>query len=277
VTIHYPDISAYQAGISCAGAPAVSVKATEGTGWANADYIPALARAKTAGTFGFAYHFLRQGAAAAQAAWCHSHVGPTGLMLDFEPIPQIGSRPTLGDACEFIDAFGRLGGTGHLTYLPRWYWQELGSPSLAPLASRGQHLVSSNYGPYSDDPAAAGWQPYGGMTPAVWQHSSSWPWHGQQVDENAWRGTVDQLRALVGGAAPPQPPAPADGPTFPYPAGHYLGQPSQSPFWAVVADGQFGASSEAAARAFQAEKGLGSDGKAGVSTWRAAWTAQVTP
>ena len=32
-----------------------------------------------------------------------------------------------------------------LLYLPKWYWQSLGSPSLAPLIELGLLLVSSNY------------------------------------------------------------------------------------------------------------------------------------
>jgi peptidoglycan hydrolase-like protein with peptidoglycan-binding domain len=47
--------------------------------------------------------------------------------------------------------------------------------------------------------------------------------------------------------------------------------------WAIAQDGCYGPGSEAACRAFQAEKSLGVDGMVGPATWKAAWTAGVTP
>lgn len=297
MSVHYPDISFYQAGIAISG-PAVCIKATEGTGWANRDYVPALARAAAARTFAFAYAFLHAGNAAAQAQWAFRNVGGhTGLMLDFEPTT--GSRPGMADAAGFLDEYKRLGGTCNLTYLPRWYWEQIGRPSLAPLTSRGHALVSSNYGYFTEDPAGAGWQPYGGMSPAAWQYTDRKQWNGQPVDFNCYRGTLAALKALVAGeTAPPPPPA---GPPFPYPDWHYLGQPFPSPYchsgyyggpdhvhvhtwqarmaargWAITADGQFGPQSDQVCRAFQGEKGLAADGKAGKDTWTAAFAAPVT-
>lgn len=46
--------------------------------------------------------------------------------------------------------------------------------------------------------------------------------------------------------------------------------------WRLAADGIFGPKSEAACRAFQAEKHLVVDGKVGPKTWAATWTAPVT-
>lgn len=298
MTVHYPDISAYQAGIPVSG-PAVCIKATEGTGWANKDYGPALARARAAGTFAFAYAFLHAGNAQAQAGFCHQVAGGTPLMLDFEPTT--GSRPGMGDAIAFLDEYRRLGGVCHLTYLPRWYWEQIGRPSLAPLAGRGHGLVSSNYTYYTDDPAGAGWAPYGGMAPQVWQYTAQKYWNGQPVDFNAYRGTLVNLIALVTGGHKPPVPA-AGGPVFPYGAGHYLGQPSPSPFchsgywggpdhaavhawqaqmaargWtAITLDGRFGPQSEDTARLFQGEKGLQVDGRVGRDTWTATWNSPVT-
>lgn len=297
MTTYYPDISAYQKGIPING-PAVCIKATEGTGWVSSDYAPALHRAAAAGTFPWAYHFLHADFASAQAGFCHRVTGGTPLMLDFEPAGS--SRPGLGDACGFLDAYKSAGGTCHLTYLPHWYWEQLGRPSLLPLISRGQALVSSNYTAYTDDPAGAGWQPYGGMTPQIWQYTANRSWNGQPVDFNAYRGTPGQLKTLVtGGHKPPDPPH--GGPPFPYPSQHYLGQPSPSPYchsgywggpdstnvhtwqaqmaargWAITADGRYGPQSDQVCRAFQAEKGLAADGKTGADTWAATWAAPIS-
>ena len=188
MTIYYPDISSYQAGIDLKGALAVAVKGTEGTSYLNPDYARAKSDAAANGTFFFAYHFLRQGPAAAQAAWSHSQVGKTPLMLDVEVTGT--STPTLADATAFVDAYRKLGGIVYLVYLPRWYWQaNLGSPSLAPLSTRGLLLVSSSYTSYTDADSGIGWQPYGGMTPIVWQYTDALVFNGIPVDFNAFRGS----------------------------------------------------------------------------------------
>jgi hypothetical protein len=300
MTIFYPDISSFQAGVSISGAPAVCIKATEGTGYANPDYGPALGRARSAGAFAFAYHFLHAGNAGGQAAWCRQHVGQVPLMLDFEPTPV--SRPSLGDALTFLDAFRSDGGICHLCYFPHWYWQQLGSPGLGGLASRGQHLVSSSYSSYTDDAHGPGWLPYGGMTPAIWQYTDSHNLNGVSCDYNAFKGTITQLRVLAGatgggGGGGGGTKAPA----FPYKPTEYLGQPSSDPHhhdgykggpdhinvhdwqhqmatrgWVIAQDGCFGPASDKVARLFQAEKGLSVDGKVGPQTWAETWTAPVT-
>jgi GH25 family lysozyme M1 (1,4-beta-N-acetylmuramidase) len=301
MTIHFPDVSPFQGGIGLSGAPAVAMKTTEGTGWqAGKWFTDAAARAKAAGALGIAYHFLHAGNPAGQAAWCNARDGGLPLMLDWEPTGS--SRPGMGDATGFIDAYRKAGGVCNLLYFPHWYWQQIGSPSLSPMISRHMALWSSAYSGYSD--TGQGWAPYGGMTPAVWQWTDAHAFNGQRVDFSAFKGTIAQFRALAGGAAPA---APADvkpgtkAPPFPYGAGHYLGQPSSSGYchsgyyggadnanvhtwqvqmvrrgWKLAQDGRFGPDCDAKARAFQAEKGLGVDGKVGAQTWAATWTAPVT-
>jgi hypothetical protein len=50
-------------------------------------------------------------------------------------------------------------------------------------------LVSSNYKRYTDEPSGPGWIGYGGMTPTIWQYSSSVPFNGKNIDFNAYRGS----------------------------------------------------------------------------------------
>jgi lysozyme len=122
-------------------------------------------------------------------------VGGTPLMLDAEPTGS--SRPSVGDCTGFIDAYRRLGGIVNLVYLPRWYWQQLGSPGLGGLASRKCGLVSSAYTAYSDAANGTGWMPYGGITPSIWQYTDKHSFNGQPVDFNAYRGSLAQQEALA--------------------------------------------------------------------------------
>ncbi len=294
--IHFPDLSAYQKGISLEGALAAALKATEGTNWLSSDFEPAVLRASNAGAWPFAYHFLRQGNPAGQAEWCYAHVREMPLMLDWEPAGT--SRPSLADARSFIDEYRELGGHVYALYHPNWYWQQIGKPSLQAFIDRKMSLWSSNYVAYTED--GPGWLPYGGMTPRIWQWTSSRLFNGQPVDFNAFKGTLHELQELIsGGPVPEQPSAPA--PQFPYPQNHYLGEPSPSPFchsgyyggrdhanvhtwqarmvqrgWALTLDGCFGPQSYNVARLFQREKGLAVDGKVGRDTWTATWLAPVT-
>jgi len=201
-TTFYPDVSNHQdppgpvPPVSVKGALAVCAKATEGVTFTDPDYTTFKAEASGAGVFFFAYHFLRRGFADAQAEHCFAVTGPdTGLMVDIEETGT--SQPGIADAAAFTDRYRQLGGRCWLAYLPHWYWQKIGSPSLQPLIQRGMLLVSSNYpaGGYSGN--GPGWAPYGGMTPTIWQYTPSQAFNGQKVDFNAYKGTVAQLKSLV--------------------------------------------------------------------------------
>lgn len=198
MTIHFPDVSNYQAGLSLAGAVAVEAKASEGTGYRDPTYASFKLQAAVAGIPFCAYHFLRRGDPAGQAAYALGIVGPnTPLMLDVETAVD-GTDATMADMYGFIDAYRAAGGLVTLAYLPHWYWQDhWGSPSLAGLTQRNVALISSNYTTYSDD--GPGWAPYGGVTPAIWQYTFQQPFNGQFVDFNAYKGSVAELAALFAG------------------------------------------------------------------------------
>lgn len=200
MTIAYPDVSNYEGNMLLeALTVAVCAKASEGTTYTDPYYAHFKAEAERVGAVFFAYHFLHAGNGAAQARHCFSVTGPgVNVMIDHEPTT--GSNPSVQDAIDFATEYRALGGLCTLDYLPRWYWQQLGSPSLAPLAQAGLSLVASNYTGYSDD--GPGWAPYGGLTPVIWQWTDALAYSGQRVDFNAYRGGVDQLRALLGYTAP---------------------------------------------------------------------------
>jgi peptidoglycan hydrolase-like protein with peptidoglycan-binding domain len=136
----------------------------------------------------------------------------------------------------------------------------------------------------------------------LWQFTETYRVPGVGISDcSVFHGTIDQLAGLAHGGTQPAPPQPVpSAPAFPYPAGDYLGLKSADPHchsgyfaadqphvrtwqaqmaargWAVTPDGIYGTQSDAACRAFQAEKGLLADGKVGQVTWAQSWAAPVT-
>lgn len=205
MTIFGPDVSGFENGRRLtAGTPYVAAKATQGTGYVDGSYPSFEAQAGAIGALFSAYHFLQAGNPAGQASHAHAIVGGTPLFLDFEPYPAVGSYPTLADAAGFVDAYRALGGRVWAVYLPRWYWSDparLNSASLAPLMVRGLALISSNYPPEGYSDTGPGWEAYGGMAPSLWQYTDRQSYNGYNVDFNAFRGTRDELAALITGGA----------------------------------------------------------------------------
>ena len=279
MTIFYPDVSSYQTGISFTGCVIAVAKATEGTGYTNPDYASAKVRAANAGAFFCAYHFLHAGNGAGQATHAFSVVGSNvPLMIDFEPEYNangtIASAPQVTDAVDFINEYRSLGGKTYLLYLPHWYWQgNLGQTSLAPVINLGMLLVSSDYTTYSD--TGPGWAAYGGMTPIVWQYTSTATLNGvSNVDMNAYKGTVADFQAQATGGGTSQSgngsgsePTLTEGDTGP--AVQTL--QTRLNVWGanLTVDGDFGPATLAAVKAFQTQQNLTVDGIVGPQTWAA--------
>jgi lysozyme len=203
MTIFGPDISSFQSGLGLsrlADASFVIAKTTEGTYYTDADYQAWRSQAAQLGKPFVWYHFLSGESATAQAQHTAANVGDSSLpgMLDAEP--EGSYSPTLAEIIAYIDAALALGLNLRLLYLPHWYWQQMGSPDLSEISSRGVSLVSSAYASGSGNPTAiypgdgaAGWQGYGGMTPLIYQFTNAASDGGQTLDYNAFRGTAAQL------------------------------------------------------------------------------------
>jgi hypothetical protein len=91
-----------------------------------------------------AYHYVTLDAAAAQAENLVSALGDTGIpvMLDFEAAS--------GDLANFwavTDAITAAGAHVALSYIPHWYWQQIGSPDLTgvPAQVAGQTVDADAY------------------------------------------------------------------------------------------------------------------------------------
>jgi len=201
MTIFGDDLSSYQDGINVEAIddPFVICKCTQGTYYTDADYPVWREQAAASHKIFIPYHFISPEDPDAQAKHIADKIGDKSLplMIDFEKNGTY--NPTLAQLIALADACFRAGLRVVLVYMPRWYHEQIGSPSLAQLDSRGISLVSSNYpGGYNypgDD--AAGWKSYGGMTPLIYQFTDSAPVQGRGVDRNAYRGSAPQLAATL--------------------------------------------------------------------------------
>jgi hypothetical protein len=284
MTIFYPDVSSYQAGISFAGCVIAMVKATESDDYTNPDFADAKKRAADAGAYFCAYHFLHAGNGSGQAQYAFSVVGAgVPLMIDFEPATNvdgtISSAPQVSDAVDFITEYRSLGGTVYLLYLPHWYWQgDLGQPALTSVIDLGMLLVSSDYTGYSD--TGPGWAPYGGMTPVVWQYTSTATLNGVvNVDMNAYQGILADFQAQVTTGAmtggPSGEPTLVEGDT----GSAVVTLQTRLNVWGakLTVDGDFGPDTLAAVKAFQTAQKLTVDGIVGPQTWAALNANPATP
>ncbi|MGH3859780.1 glycoside hydrolase family 25 protein, partial [Actinokineospora sp.] len=179
------------------------LKATEGATYVDPTFSTNLAAAHAAGLLTGAYHYQRaDSTVAAQVANIKRHV-PRDVPLAIDVERNSGGPDITRGLVAGLRAEGyRV----ILTYFPRWYWQQLGSPSLAGLpplwSSRyPDNIVGSIADEYADVPASY-WTGYGGLDVAVLQFSSSGAvanFTTGRIDTNAFRGTPAALAALFGG------------------------------------------------------------------------------
>ncbi len=111
-----------------------------------------------------------------------------------------------------LPAMARAGLRVKLAYVPRWYWSQLGGPDLSGLTARKIGMVSSAYPGGSGTAAqlypgdgAAGWQPYGSLTPLLYQFTNQASDGGQRIDMNACKSSAVALAAFLGTATPTPP------------------------------------------------------------------------
>lgn len=198
---HHQDLRLDLAQCRREGIEFVFIKATEGATFVDSAFGANLAEARAAGQLVAAYHYVRASVAASdQVAWISRHVP-----LDVPVIPDVEANS--GGIALTREVVNRLRGAGYtvpLLYLPRWYWQQIGSPSLAGLpplwSSRYPDNVQGTIADEWADVPATYWNGYGGLDVSVLQFTSSARIAGHApLDANAYRGTRAQLAALMGG------------------------------------------------------------------------------
>ena len=175
-------------------------KATEGSGFTDSRFAENVAKARKTGKPFAAYHYQRSGVSAAAQVAHIARIVPK----DIPVIPDVEAGS--GSVSLTRDIVARLRAAGYrvpLLYLPRWYWQQIGSPSLAGLpplwSSRyPDNVIGDIRDEYADVPAHY-WDGYGGLRVVVLQFTSSARVAGRApIDGNAFRGTLAELRSLFG-------------------------------------------------------------------------------
>lgn len=225
MAIFAADISSYEHGLAVADlkdCAAILAKCTEGTYYVDADYAGWRTQAKAAAKLFVVYHFISGEDPAEQAKNLAAHIGDPSLpvMLDWEPAGKYS--PTLAQLYAVADAMNARGLRVRLAYVPRWYWAQLGGPDLSGLTARKLGMISSAYPGGSGTAAqlypgdgAAGWQPYGGVTPLLYQYTNQAADGGQRIDMNAYKGSALQLAAFLGQPVPTPPSGGTAMPTIP--------------------------------------------------------------
>lgn len=206
----------YQAGISieqirAEGFDFMACKVSQGTTvYASQDW---LRRGRACGLLCLGYHYLNAGNESAQARVFADQLAQAGVpgMLDVE-----NGSGGVNNVRMFLDAAMAYGAQVPLVYLPHWYWQQIGSPSLTGLpplwassyVSAGG-FASALYGAV----ASSCWNGYGGLGVEVLQFTDKANVAGRQIDANAYRGGRGEFTALLGAPVQPtpvQPPVPAN-------------------------------------------------------------------
>lgn len=179
----------------------VFCKVTEGSYFRDQTWPAYRDAAKAAGLIVAGYHYLTTDPIDAQADLFLDQLGDpngeVGIMVDFEM--NGGGQENYWAFVRAINARGR---EVNLSYEPRWYWQRIGSPQLGDLPG----LIQSSYvsgGGYAsalypgDD--STYWAGFGGDNVDILQFSDQGSVAGNSLDVNAFRGTRDELAALVYG------------------------------------------------------------------------------
>lgn len=202
MTLYGIDISNYQAGLDLAevkreGFEFVFAKVSEGSYYQDPTWPGFRDAARANGLIVAGYHYVTLDDPAAQARTFVDHLGDrtVPVMLDFE-----ANSGGISNFWAVVNAINALGLQVALSYIPHWYWQQIGSPDLSQVPG----LIASNYVAGSGDASnlypgdqSGYWAGYGGRSVDILQFTDAASVAGQSVDADAFRGTAAELNALL--------------------------------------------------------------------------------
>ena len=203
MTIYGPDISNNNgpnldmAQIKAEGFEFIFCKVSEGDYFVDRTWRRYRDSAQAAGLLVAGYHYVRADCdAISQANVFVDNLG-AGIpaMLDFE-----ANSGGIDVFWNVVRAINERGVEVALSYIPRWYWQQIGSPDISqvPGLIQSSYVNGSGYAsalyPGDDSPK---WNGFGGADVKILQFSDAGLVAGASVDVNAFRGTRDELVALL--------------------------------------------------------------------------------
>ena len=277
------DVSAYQPTLTpeaLAGLDFAFSKATEGTSIADSRFASNWAVIKAAGKFRGAYHELRPGDPAGQAAWFLATVIAQGL----EPGDMLAVSVSDFDGVTAADALGFLDAV------------KAGTAGRNPVICYSDLSVAKGLGPCTGYPLWIAWPSH--TAPASvspWPSWHLWQWSETALDRDAWNGTPAEMAAWIVTYAKPTPAPPAEYVEVDVKLAQLkqgsAGQQARNWQALLVAhglgymiapdpgptvedksgvDGQFGPKTETATKAFQSGRKLPATGIVGKAEWEAA-------
>ncbi|KZM68119.1 glycoside hydrolase family 25 protein [Nocardia terpenica] len=205
-----PDIDMAQ--VKAEGFDFVFAKVTEGDYFVDSTWPVYRDAARAEGLLVAGYHYLRGDCDInAQADLFTSHLGDgVAAMVDFE-----ANSGDISTFWAFVNAVNARGHQIQLSYIPRWYWQQIGCPDLtaAPGLIQSSYVTGTGYAAelYPGDDTDF-WNGFGGRNPDLLQFTDKADVAGHAVDANAFRGTHAELAALLGCHDFPSPTTPGDHP-----------------------------------------------------------------
>ncbi|WP_433568068.1 glycoside hydrolase family 25 protein (plasmid) [Nocardia sp. CA-151230] len=186
----------------------VFCKVSEGDYFVDSTWPAYRDAARAAGLALAGYHYVRGDCDPdSQADVFVRHLDGAAAMLDFEA--NSGGMDVFWAVVRAINARGVQVA---LSYIPRWYWQQIGSPDL----SQAPGLIQSSYVTTPSAPASAMypgddsafWNGFGGKAVDILQFTDGAMVAGHSVDANAFRGTRADLDTLLAVPRSPNPATP---------------------------------------------------------------------
>lgn len=189
------DVSNWQSSFDFRGWEFAFIKATQGNWFKDGRFNQHLTNARNAGCLVAAYHYQETSDVESQIANIKSMV-PTSVPIIIDVERGSGG---VDITRRLVNRLWEEGYRVPLLYLPRWYWNEIGRPSLTSLpllwASWYPDYVARPREQARDMVPSSAWADYGGLRVAIMQFTST------PFDQNWYPGSREDLaRLLYGGS-----------------------------------------------------------------------------